>query len=407
MNRAVIFLLGMMVLAVSPVRAQPADGPGAAGDCQPRQVSGKVSLSASASQVLALIVSPDTDPAERTPVLENYLAQPGQDAESVDFVLRNYARMTLGADYMQAGQFEQARAILSKVRLDSPAGVETALLIARSYHMQGDRASALKWFVRVGERYPANPGVLQYLLEAAAMAEESNPRLAAGIYERALKKALANVEDLASLRKDVAPLSNILVEFPKDAGTTVGGQVVRDILRSRQQALPHLRHVLNTTEKLACLEMELKAIDEKLFQVTERGARIGSFQTMMERERKAMNERLAALEQQLEQAYLSSEKQRIRDELEHTRARLETMNQRQAELERQRREKTQGPQQARRELEQRQQALSSYLQENRAAIEKELDQVIADLRKHYLDLAGEGQMGKARMMREIAVRDTR
>lgn len=376
-------------------------------DCRPRPVSGNVELSATARGVLELIASADAAPGQRVPALEQYLATPREDLESVDFVLRNYARLALAGDYLRLGQFDRARALLSQVRLDSPAGARAAVLIARSHQLQGEQSEALRWYVRVAERYPANPRILQNLLDAAATAEEANPRLAAGLYERVLKKALANIDDLTRLKRETEPFSDVLQQYPKDSGTTVGGQVVREIIQSRQQTLPHFRHVLNTSEELTCLEKELQVVKEQMFRVTEQGARIGSFQTMMVRERNAMNERLETLERQLEQAYRSSEKNRIREELEQTRSRLEAMNQRQEELARQRREKTQGPRQARNQLQEREEALRDYLQENRAAIEKELIPVMEALRKQYRDLAGEGQMGKARMMREIAVSDTR
>lgn len=406
-------MLGVLILAASPVFAQtssprlPSADAETLDDCRPRQVSGQVALSDDARRVLDLIASGEAQPTERAPVLRQYLAQQRSDAESVDFVLKNYARLALGADYLQLGQFEQARSVLAEVRLDSPAGVNTALLIARSHQLEGNNGKALKWYLRVGERYPANPQVLESLVGAAAMAEDSNPRLAAGIYERALKKALGSIEEMAELKKEMNPLSGILLAFPKDAGTTVGGQVVREVLHSGGEALPHLRHVLNTTEKLTCLEKQLEAVDEQLFQVTERGTRIGAFQTMLGREREAMEERIARLEEQLTQASRSSEKQQIREELSRVRKRLETMDQRQAELERQRREKTEGPQQARKALRERERALRDYLAENRQAINRELEVVMEALHKQYMDLAGEGQMGKARMMREIAVRDTR
>lgn len=415
MRQAGWFLLGVIMLTARPASSQP-PAPAAQADkaqqqagtdCRPREVSGQVTLSDGARRVVDLLAAGDAAPGERIPVLEQYLARTGRDAESVDFVLRNYARMALGADYLQIKQFERARERLSGVRLDSPAGVNTALLIARSHQLEGNNSKALKWYVRVGERYPANPQVLESLLGAAAMAEDSNPRLAAGIYERALKKALASIEEMAGLKKEMDPLSDILLAFPKDAGTTVGGQVVREVLHTGVDALPHLRHVLNTREKLTCLEKQLEAVEEQLFQVTERGTRIGAFQTMLGREREAMEERITRLEEQLAQAYRSSEKQKIREELSRVRKRLETMDQRQAELERQRRKKTEGPQQAREALRERERALRDYLAENRQAINRELEVVMEALRKQYMDLAGEGQMGKARMMREIAVRDTR
>lgn len=356
---------------------------------------------------MALLVSPEAPTAERVPALEQYLAGPEPGPESVDFVLTNYVRLALGAEYVRNGQFARARELLGKVRLDSPAGPQTALLIARSWQMQGDPASALKWYVRVGDRYPANPQVLRELVDAAALAEQANPRLAAGLYERVLKKALGSIEELKALRNEVEPFSDVLVEYAKDNGTTVGGQLVREVLRTGTDALPHLRHLLNAGEELACLEQQKKVAEEALFQVTERGTRIGSFQTMLERERAAMEERIASLEQQLQSTYRSSEKEQLRAELTKTRSRLETLDQRQAELARQRREKTEGPQQLMDRLKAREAELQRYLEENRAALEGELDAVMKKLRKQYLDLAGEGQLGKARMMREIALGDGR
>ncbi len=60
-------------------------------------------------------------------------------------------------------------------------------------------------------------------------------------------------------------------------------------------------------------------------------------------------------------------------------------------------------QQQKSQLEQRRQQLDNYLADHRTAIKTEMESLIRDLKKRYLDIAGEGQMGRARMMRELAV----
>jgi len=59
--------------------------------------------------------------------------------------------------------------------------------------------------------------------------------------------------------------------------------------------------------------------------------------------------------------------------------------------------------QKKQELTQRRAELEDYRQENRQAVRREMEQVIRRLKRRYLDLAGEGQAGRAGLMRTVAL----
>lgn len=343
---------------------------------------------------------------DNTAGLKQYLETAASGSRPADFVLRNYARFMLGSAYIRQQRFSEARSLLSEVRLDSPAGVDTALLIAQSHLMQGNREAAIKWYMRVGERYPASPRVLSSLLEQAEnMAEAGNPRLAASLYQRVVKKALANMEDLGEVTQAPDEIAGTILDrkSARDSAATVSGQLIRQLMRSPQsEALPHLRRMLDAQRRLECLASEQEALEEKLFNISERGARAGSFETMLKRERDMLERDISSLEARVEQTRRDSERQALREELAGRREQLVSLNRRLEELAKE----SAVPrelQQSKERLDARQADLAAQLEESRQTIRRELEEVVRNLKKDYMDLAGEGQMGRARMMRELAV----
>ncbi len=366
-------------------------------------------LSGQASSVLDVLASEDRSEAAFT-TLKNYIDQSGtEDTRPTDFVLRNYARLTLGAEYIRREQYGQARTLLSQARLDSPAGVETALLTAHSWQLQGNTDQAVKWYMRVSARYRASPRVLQTVLDRAHQAADGGDRrLATRLYERVVAKALANIRELAELAHKGDDLSEVLLDrqSARDSAATVSGQLIRALLRgARAQALPHLQHVIDARRQMQCLEDELEQLQEKMFQASERQTQAGNFQTMARREQAMVQRRIDSLKRQLETAS-AREKKGLRSQLQQQREKLAAVKKRRAELE-QEAEQSASLKQKKQQLTQRQSELETYRRENRQALRRELDQVIVRLKRRYLDLAGEGQAGRASLMSSVALNHPR
>lgn len=338
--------------------------------------------------------------------LKRYLDQPGDDTtEPTEFVLRNYARLTLGAEYIRREEYSRARGLLSRARLDSPAGVETALLTAHSWRRQGKTDKALKWYMRVSARYRASPRVLRTLLERAhGAAGRGDHRLATRLYERVVTKALANVRELADLTRDANDLSKVILDrqSARDSAATVSGQMIRALLRgASQQALPHLQHVIRARTQLQCLETELEQLKQDQFQASERQTQAGNFQTMARREKSLIQRRIGSLERRLETAK-PRERDQLRRQLKEQRDKLAAVKKRMQKLE-QEAGQSRSLKQREQALTQRRAELKEFRRENRQAVRRELEQVIRKLKRDYLDLAGSGQAGRASLMRSVAL----
>lgn len=366
-------------------------------------------LSEQSSRVLDVLVSQDL-PTEGFGILKTYLGQPeSKDTQAADFVLRNYARLTLGVEYIRREQYGQARKLLSQARLDSPAGVETALLTAHSWQLQGNTDQALKWYMRVSARYRASPRVLQTVLDRAHEASDTGDhRLATRLYERVVAKALANVRELAELTRDADDLSEVILDrqSARDSAATVSGQLIRELLRgSSPRALPHLQHVIQARKQLRCLEQELEQLKQEMFQASERQTQAGNFRTMARREQSMIQRRIDSLERQLETAS-ARQKEDLRRQLNEQRDKLAAVKKRQQEL-KQDASQSRSLKQKKQQLTQRRTELEDYRRENREAVRREMEQVILRLKRRYLDLAGEGQAGRASLMRSVALHHTR
>ena len=321
--------VAVLVGAAVPVRAE---GPVCA---SPGTTAVKADLSEQSSRVLDVLVRADL-PAEGVSVLKTYLDQPEPEhTQPADFVLRNYARLVLGAEYIRREAFGKARNLLSRTRLDSPAGVETALLTAHSWQRQGNTDQALKWYMRVSARYRASPRVLQTVLDRAHEAADAGDRhLATRLYERVVAKSLANVRELAELTREADDLSEVILERQnvRDSAATVSGQLIRELLRgSSPQALPHLQHVIEARKQLRCLETELEQLKEELFQASERQTQAGNFRTMARREQSMIQQRIDRLQRRLETAN-SRKKASLRQRLQRQREKLAAIQERQKEL---------------------------------------------------------------------------
>jgi len=366
-------------------------------------------LSGQAASVLDVLVSEERS-AEAFSTLKTYLDQPEpEDTRPSDFVLRNYARLTLGAEYIRQEKYGQARALLSQARLDSPAGVETALLTAHSWQLQGNTDQALKWYMRVSARYRASPRVLRTVLDRAhEAADAGDRRLATRLYERVVAKALANVRELAELAGTGDDLSAVLLDrqSARDNAATVSGQLIRALLRGAStQALPHLQHVIDARRQMRCLKDELEALKQDMFQASEQQAQAGNFRTMARREESMIQRRIDSLKRQLETANART-KDDLRGRLQDQREKLAAVRKRQAELA-QEAEQSASLKQEKQQLTQRRGELEAYRRENRQALRRELKEVILSLKRRYLDLAGEGQAGRASLMRTVALHKSR
>lgn len=366
-------------------------------------------LSARSERILNVLVSEKTS-TERFDALKTYLNQPEpQNTSPEDFVLRNYARLWVGAEYIRRDQYDQARNLLSQARLDSPAGVETALLTAHSWQLQGKTDQALKWYMRVSARYRASPRVLQTVLDRAhEAADAGDHRLATRLYERVVAKALANVRELAELTSSSDDLSSVILDrqSARDSAATVSGQLIRELLRgSSPQALPHLQHVLSARKQLRCLEDELEQLKQEQFQASQQRTQADNFRTMASREQSMIQRRIDRLKNRLE-TVSARKKGEVRSQLKEQREKLTAVKERQAEL-KQEAAQSQSLQQTQQQLTQRRVELENYRQENRQAVRREMEQVILRLKRRYLDLAGEGQAGRAGLMRSVALHHTR
>lgn len=366
-------------------------------------------LSSRSSRVLDVLASEGVG-GKGFKTLKTYLDQPEpEDSQPTDFVFRDYARLTLGAEYIRREQYSQARKLLSRVRLDSPAGVETALLTAHSWQLQGNTDKALKWYVRVSARYRASPRVLQAVLERAHEAADSGDyRLATRLYERVVAKALANVRELAGLTREANDLSEVILDrqSARDSAATVSGQMIRALLRGASpKALPHLQHVINARKQLQCLENELEQLKQEMFQASERQTQAGNFQKMARREKSMIQRRIGSLERELETTDPRAQDQ-LRRQLKEQRDKLAAVKKRVEKLE-QEAVQSQSLERKEGQLTQRRAELKDFRQENRQAVRREMEEVIHKLKRNYLDLAGSGQAGRASLMRSVALNQPR
>lgn len=400
-QRLAVALTATVLLVLSAgawAEERPCAADGAAG-------SASAALSPEAARIVNVLISEDRS-AEDIAALQAWLDQSGVDkTEPEGFVLRNYARLTVGAHHIRQQRYGKARKLLSSARLDSPAGVESALLTAHSWQLQGNTDRALKWYMRVSARYRASPRVLETLLERADKAARSgDERLATRLYERVVSKALANLRDLAGLTGRSEDLSDVILDHQaaRDSAATVSGQLIRELLRGSQpQALPHLQHVIQARQQLACMEEELEAVKEKLFRVSERQTQAGNFRQMAQRERTMIRRRIQSLEQQLENAGQRRRKD-LQQQLQKQREKLQAVQQREKNLKKKSR-RSESLEEKKQALVNRREELQTYREDNRQAVRRELEQVVLRLKRRYLNIAGEGQTGRASLMRSVAL----
>src|SRR5690606_12478756 len=219
---------------------------------------------ASTRLVLKALVDP-LQISDRASLFEQYLATPVTAPNSARQVATSHARVVLAAEHIRAASYEQARDVLAQVDLASTVAVDAALLMAESWRLQGDDRQSQAWLVRVAQRYSSDPRALEgLLLSAQDLAASGKMREAWALYNLINDKVLANVEQVSKMRNMQEDLVQSLLNTRLDESRAVNTQIIKHILHSREQsALSSMRDIIESKQKLACLERQGDALKDE------------------------------------------------------------------------------------------------------------------------------------------------
>src|SRR5690606_2782182 len=187
-----------------------------------------------------------------------------------------------------------------------------------------------------------------------------------------------------------------------DESRAVNTQIIKHILHSREQsALSSMRDIIESKQKLACLERQGDALKDEAWDESIMSARVTSFQTMLETEARLNERQLEALHTQLASA-TAQERGPIDQEIASLQEHMQSLERRLAELQMRRESLPSSSLSRTRQLQQRIAETERRLQENHVAIRTELDSAIAALQTRYRELAAETQLARAELMQLLA-----
>jgi len=331
---------------------------------------------------------------QRQQILESYLAVDHKATSAVDRVAANRARVVLAATYISQSRFDEGRALLSKVELDSPVAVQASLLLSESWRLQGDPQRSDQWLLRTAQRYGSDLEALRSLLEQAnELTIQGDVARAFSIYNLVQSQILDNAQQVTALREEADALINRLLRTRLDESRSVQSQMLKHLLSEDDQGLlKDLGQLSRAAVQRRCIERQQRQVADHVFQSSAQITRIAPFLTMLEREQAMLKADLARLEGQENPAALQE-----RNELEGQLAALTLQ-----------REKL---------LSQQEQLPEDALQKQQhvTAQAKELDQTIQQLQKNvatkldglneqllarYRELAAESQYGRASLLHQ-------
>ncbi|MDX1803368.1 MAG: hypothetical protein R3292_04755 [Alcanivorax sp.] len=347
-------------------------------------------LTAGDQQLLALF----TRAADKrnAPVLQSYLTQ---SSSANAAILGNYARLRLAAMALRDGDSRYARHQLSQIEQNSPAAVDAALLLADSYRRDGDQQRAQAWLLRIAARFPGNPRAISGLLLAGDdFRQQGNPELALPVYNLALNNAKENLDALEQLQHDPDQLIRTLTNTVAGNSTTVTDQLVLALIRDpHSQALSATRTLLRAHRQKKCLDQQRDALREALQQASARDTTNAAFRTSAEQEKAATQQEIADLQRILKSApnagKLEARLSDARDRLSHLNRRLQKLAKTRIPARLEEREKT---------LRSLQHNLQQGITDARMKIIQALQEQLPALKAYYRNLAGEAQLGKARLL---------
>ena len=357
---------------------------------------------ASTRLVLQALVSPERV-TDRASMLEQYLNRPVESPNSARQVATSHARVVLAAEQIRAGQYAEARQVLSKVDLSSTVAVDAALLLAESWRLEGNDAKSQSWLVRVAQRYSSDPRALEgLLLSARDLADAGKVRQAWALYSLINDKVLTNVDQISDMQTKPDALVDQLLNTRLDESRSINSQLVKLILHSDEHsALSNMREIIESKKQLDCLAKQDDSIKDEAWDESILAANVTSFQTMLETETRLNEKQLAALKSELASAP-ARERPMIEEEIHALEEQMQSAVVRLNELLQQQRNLPDNSLSRKKQLEQKIRSTESRVSENREAIRGELQQALSQLQGHYRELAAETQPARAELMQLMA-----
>lgn len=114
------------------------------------------------------------------------------------------AQLTLAALLLEAKQVARAREVLRGVPIDTDAAIDAGLLMAETHAIEGDIAGAVRWNLRVLQRWPDEPAAIDALVRRAAVLGESDRTAAITALNEARLRAQDAVASLGALSSRLA-----------------------------------------------------------------------------------------------------------------------------------------------------------------------------------------------------------
>ncbi len=84
------------------------------------------------------------------------------------------AQLTLAALLLREARIADARDVLRRIPTDTEAALDAGLLMAETYAIDGDIAEAVRWNLRILQRWPEEPAALEALIQRAGALGETD-----------------------------------------------------------------------------------------------------------------------------------------------------------------------------------------------------------------------------------------
>ena len=331
---------------------------------------------------------------QRQQILESYLSTDREATSAVDRVAGNRARIVLAAIYMSQSRFDEGRALLSKVELDSPVAVQASLLLSESWRLQGDSHRSDQWLLRTAQRYGSDPEALTSLLEQAnELTIQGDVARAFSIYNLVQSQILDNAQQVSALREEADALINRLLKTRLDESRSIQSQMLKHLLSEDDQGLlKDLGELSRAAAKRRCIERQQRQVADHVFQSSAQITRIAPFLTMLEREQAMLEADMARLEGR-ESPMALQERNEIEQQLTALKRQRETLLKQQEQLPEDALQKQQQVTAQAKELDQ-------SIQQLQQSVTTKLDGLNEQLLIRYRELAAESQYGRASLLHQ-------
>lgn len=323
---------------------------------------------------------------------------------STHAMLAQRALLAVAGEYLRAGELEHSRELLRSVPVESPVAVEASLLLADSWRMEEEPNKARDWYLRAGQRFPHELLALQGMLSAARALEHNAPGAAAALYDRVQALAKKSADQLAGVPDgEQSPGLGWLVSTDNDLPPALHHQLARRVLARGEESITSLgRHKARNRTDLRCVLQQAEKVQTARQTLHQRQREMAGTLAALEQKIGNRKARIGELRDRVEPGNLGKEQVAIRKSLAATQNELKRLEG-EALFLRQNMERL--PVMLDRLTRRLNRLYNQYSQDNES-LETTMDTLFSDaltsLHDDFMDVAGNSQEDKARLIQSLA-----